>query len=274
MIQYADEHITIFQSALFQTTSTVIHVDGVVLIVDPTWLPGEIREIQAHVEAIRGKKECYLLFTHGDFDHILGYNAFPGATTIGSSEMRNHPKKEHKVKLIHEFDATYYITRDYEVEFPTLDIVIEQDAQRLAIGSTTLTFYKAPGHTFDGLFTVVDSLGLFLAGDYLSDFELPFIHDSAFAYERTLNKAAKIMNDHDVNMLVPGHGRYTVNRSEMAGRITMATDYLTRLRMAIIEKDEPAIQRLETEFAFLSPSTVESHKENVRMMRNELEAVQ
>ncbi|MCM3782036.1 MBL fold metallo-hydrolase [Neobacillus mesonae] len=270
MIQYTDEHVTIFQSALFQTTSTVINFDEFVLIVDPTCLPDEIREIQSHVEAFRGNKECYLLFTHGDYDHIIGYNAFPGAKTIGSLEMRNHPRKEHKVRLIHEFDATYYITWNYEIEFPKIDLVIEQDVQQVAIGSTTLTFFKAPGHTHDGLFTIVDSLGLFLAGDYLSDFELPFINHSAIAYEQTLNKAATIINDHDIKILVPGHGQHTVNYTEMISRVTTAFDYLTRLKTAIINKDERTITELEREFAFLSPSTVESHIENVRIMRSEL----
>lgn len=270
MIQYTDEHVTIFQSALFQTTSTVINFDEFVLIVDPTCLPDEIREIQSHVEAFRGNKECYLLFTHGDYDHIIGYNAFPGAKTIGSLEMRNHPRKEHKIRLIHEFDATYYITRNYEIEFPKIDLVIEQDVQQVAIGSTTLTFFKAPGHTHDGLFTIVDSLGLFLAGDYLSDFELPFINHSAIAYEQTLNKAATIINDHDIKILVPGHGQHTVNYTEMISRVTTAFDYLTRLKTAIINKDERTITELEREFAFLSPSTVESHIENVRIMRSEL----
>jgi len=270
MIQYTDEHVTIFQSALFQTTSTVIHLDEVVLIVDPNCLPDEIREIQAHVEAIRGNRECYLLFTHGDYDHIIGYNAFPGAKTIGSLEMRNHPRKEHKVGLIHEFDATYYITRDYEVEFPKIDLVIEQDAQQIAMGSTTLTFFKAPGHTCDGLFTIVDSLGLFLAGDYISDFKLPFINHSAVAYEQTLNKAATIINDHNIKMLVPGHGQHTVNHTEMVIRITTAFDYLTKLKTAILQKDERTITELEREFAFLSPSTVESHRENVRIIRSEI----
>lgn len=271
MILYTDQHITIFQSALFQTTSTVIQLDDFVLIVDPTCLPNEINEIQSHVKAIQGNKECYLLFTHGDFDHIIGYNAFPGAKTIGSLEMQNHPRKEHKVSLIHDFDSTYYISRNYEVEFPNIDLVIDHDGKQITIGSTTLTFYKAPGHTNDSLFTILDSLGLFLAGDYLSDFELPFINHSAIAYEQTLNKAKTIINNHNIKILVPGHGQHTVNISEMDRRITMAKDYLTSLKTAIISKDERLINEMEGKFAFLSASTVESHKENVRIIESELE---
>ncbi|TFE19594.1 MBL fold metallo-hydrolase [Cohnella luojiensis] len=269
MIQYTDGHVTIFQSALFQTTSTVIELDDFILIVDPACLPNEIRDIQSHVMSIKGNKQCYLLFTHGDYDHIIGYNAFPGAKTIGSLEMQNHPKKEHKVHLIREFDAAYYITREYEVEFPAIDIVIEQDAQQITIGSTTLTFYKAPGHTQDGLFTIVDAMGVFLAGDYLSDFELPFIYHSAKAYEQTLNKVKTILTDHPIRMLIPGHGQHTASPIEMVERITMALDYLERLKNAVISGDEMTINELEAEFRFLSPSTVDCHRENVRIMQRE-----
>lgn len=88
MIQYRTEHVTVFQSALFQTTSTVISLDEHIVIVDPNWLPHEVREIQSYVESIRGNKELYLLFTHGDFDHIIGYRAFPDAKTVGSIWLR------------------------------------------------------------------------------------------------------------------------------------------------------------------------------------------
>lgn len=269
MIQVSHGQITVFQSALFQTTSTVVALDEAILIVDPTWLPAEIREIQAHVDSIKGNKECYLLFTHGDYDHVIGYRAFPVAKTIGSLELQHHPQKERKVELIREFDANYYITRDYPIEFPHLDIVITHDGQQLTIGNTTLTFYKAPGHTEDGLFTVIDSLGAFVTGDYLSDFELPFIYHSAAAYERTMKKAAEILQNHDVRLLIPGHGQHTTSRSEMLQRIHLATDHLRRLKEAVIHGDEAAIEKLGQEHAFGSGFTKECHEENVRIIRRE-----
>ncbi|WP_134683761.1 MBL fold metallo-hydrolase [Brevibacillus migulae] len=269
MIQFSQGHITVYQSALFQTTSTVIALDEAILIVDPTWLPSEIREIQAHVDSIKGSRDCYLLFTHGDYDHVIGYQAFPGAKTIGSLELQRHPQKERKVNLIREFDANYYITRDYPIEFPQLDFVIAQDGQQLAIGNTSLTFYKAPGHSEDSLFTIIDSLGVFIAGDYLSDFELPFIYHSAAAYESTMQRAAEILQNHDIRLLIPGHGQHTTNRSEMFRRIHLATDHLRRLKEAVIHGDEAALEKLGEEHAFPSSFTKECHEENIRIMRRE-----
>ncbi|ARU60147.1 hydrolase glyoxylase [Tumebacillus avium] len=269
MILFSNEHLTVFQSALFQINSAVLAFDDFVLVVDPACLPHEIREIQSHVASIRGNKDLYVLFTHGDFDHIIGFNAFPDAKTIGSWEMLHHPKKEHKLKLIREFDATYYLTRDYEIEFPRLDLVIEKDAEQLTIGTTTLTFYKAPGHTADSLYTVIDSLGVFLTGDYLSDFELPFIYHSAVDYEQTIRKAQQILDNHPVQILIPGHGQTTDSRTDMTGRIATAFDYLDRLKQAVLSDDEATIRQLEGEFQFYSPMTVECHQENVNIIRRE-----
>lgn len=270
MIQYSNDVVTVFQSALFQTTSTVIQLEELILIVDPNWLPGEIEEIQAHVDAVRGDKACYLLFTHGDYDHIIGYKAFPDAKTIGSAGLSKHPKKEHKLKLIRDFDATYYVTRSYPVEFPKLDIVIEHDGQQVTIGSTTLTFYLAPGHTEDGLFTVIDTVGVLVAGDYLSDFELPFIYHSALAYEDTIRKAAEIVRDHLIQLLIPGHGQHTASHTEMERRVNMALGHLERMKQAILAGDGQALKELEQEHGFLSETTMECHKDNVRIMRQEL----
>lgn len=269
MIQYTNDRVTVFQSALFQTTTTVISLDEGIIVVDPNWLPGEIQEIQSFVQSIRGDKELYLLFTHGDFDHIIGYRAFPGSKTIGSYGLQHHPKKDYKLQLIHEFDATYYLKRDYPIEFPTLDIIITEEYQQVTLGSTTLHFYLAPGHSADGLFTVIDSIGVFVAGDYLSDFELPFIYDSAKAYKRTVELASRIIGEHRISLLIPGHGQATNDVAEMKRRVHLSADHLERLTQAVIANDEATLSALEKEHAFFSPTTQESHQENVRIIRRE-----
>ncbi|ANE47695.1 hydrolase glyoxylase [Paenibacillus swuensis] len=270
MISLVNNRVTLFQSSLFQTTSTVVELEVGILIVDPTWLPHEIHLIQQHVEKVRGNKPIYLLFTHGDYDHIIGYRAFPGAITIGSLLLHHHPRKEHKLNLIQEFDDTYYIKRNYEIAFPELDIVIHEDGQKFRIGEEQLTFYKAPGHTEDGLFTVVESLGILIAGDYLSDFELPFIYDSTIAYEETLHKARRILNQYEIQLLIPGHGKYTTERPEMERRVGVSLSYIERLREAVSSGDEVRLKALQEEHPFPSSTMEDNHKDNVRIVQRDL----
>jgi hydroxyacylglutathione hydrolase len=269
MIQFKNEYITVFQSALFQTTCTVVETKDFILVADPNWLPNEIEEIQRHVARIQGEKEIYLLFTHGDFDHIIGYQAFPGAKVIGSKGLQEHPNKEQKINLIHQFDNDNYIHRPYPVLFPEVNIVIEEDGQQLVLGDITFTFYLSPGHTHDGLFTVIEPLGIWIAGDYLSDFELPFIYHSAKAYEETLRKAERIVETHEVSVLVPGHGRTTTSQEEMKRRIEMSQEYLERLIAAVMKEDKEVLAALEKEMPFPSNFTKESHEENIAIIRKE-----
>ncbi len=269
MIQFQNEHITVYQSALYQTTCTVVETKDIVLVVDPNWLPHEIEEIEQHVTQIRGQRELYLLFTHGDFDHVIGYHAFPGAKVIGSKGIQEHPNKQQKVDMIHQFYNDYYIHQHYPIAFPEVDIVIEEDGQQLVLGDTTITFYLAPGHSQDGLFTVIEPLGAWIAGDYLSDFELPFIYDSAKAYEETLRKAERILEQYNVSVLVPGHGQSTQSQEEMKRRVQVSQSYLNRLIAAVVKEDKKEMAEMEKEMAFPSKFTKQCHAENITIITRE-----
>lgn len=269
MIQFQNEDVTVFQSAIFQTTSTVVQTKDLVLLVDPTWLPHEIEEIQKYVSQIRNGRKLYLLFTHGDFDHIIGYQAFPDAITIGSKGMDELSDKEEMLALIRDFDRKYYIERNYSILFPQLDIVIEREGKQVAIGETRLTFCLAPGHTQDGLFTIIEPLGIWIAGDYLSDFELPFLYHSSKEYLETLEKAREIMRKIKPSLLIPGHGKVTTDHDEMRRRIATSHLFLQRLIDAVLEENPSKLDQLGKEYSFPSSFTMESHKKNIEMIRRE-----
>lgn len=271
LIQFENEYLTVFQSSLYQTTSTVVQTKDLILVVDPTWLPHEITEIREHVESIKGDRPIYLLFTHADFDHIIGYMAFPEAKTIGSIVMKEHPQKEYVLDQIAEFDSKYYVQRDYLIQFPDLDIAIKHDGESITIGETTLSFYKAPGHTPDGLFTVIGSLGLFIAGDYLSNVEFPYIYHSSLAYEETMNKVERILKQHAIRYLIPGHGQITNNTQEMKSRMGKSLSYIKELRDAIIKDDQHKLDAMVDEYPF--PKSMKSfHEQNQSLIKEELKA--
>lgn len=272
MIQYKREQLTVFQSPLYQTTSTVVETSDLVLVVDPTWLPHEVETIRHYVEGIRQGRPLYLLFTHSDFDHIIGYGAFPDAVVIGSKEMEEHPEKEQILEMIQQFDSKYYLNRDYPILFPQLDIVVSYDEERVIVGDTKITFYKAPGHTPDGLFAIVEPLGLLIAGDYLSDIEFPFIFHSSEAYEDTLYKVESILNTYSINILVPGHGQTTDSIEEMKRRQREALDYIQTLRKAISEKKQELLDGMIEEFPFYK-GVKENHQHNQKLIQKELKAL-
>lgn len=241
MRQFENEQLTVFQSVLYQTTSAVIKTKQVLIVTDPNWLPNEIAEIKAYIESVIEDRKLYIIYTHSDYDHIIAAGAFPQAKTIASEAFINRANKKEVLEQIHQFDAQYYIEREYPIIYPDIDIVIKEDGQTLDLQDVTCTFYLSPGHTADGLFTVVEPFGILLAGDYLSDVEFPFIEDYD-AYVATIQKAQTIISNKKVEIVVPGHGTTTAHPSEIQNRIDQSLLYLNNLANGIA--DESALQKL------------------------------
>lgn len=270
MIHLVADQITVFQSVIQQTNSAVVASGASVLVSDPAWLPGEINEIAAYARKPMGKIPPRLLFTHGDFDHILGYGAFSGFNVIASKTLSDYAKKAEIIQEIREWDNKNYITRPHPLEYPLVDMPVPADGAEFPFGATRLRFFLAPGHTPDGIFTLVEEPGIFLAGDYLSDFELPIISHSYKEYLSTLRKAEQLIMEGRVRLLVPGHGKVTQDPSEMKRRLKVAFDYLTQLEDAIRRKDEVLLKCLSEQFAFPSAFTQACHETNVKTVRQEL----
>ncbi len=245
-ILYKSPRLCVFQSALFQTNATVVNTDDCIIVVDPNWLPDEIAAIKKHVKRC-GNKPIYLLFTHSDYDHIIGYGAFPEAMgVIASRAFVENSDKEKNLEQIRTFDDDYYIVRDYEIAYPQVTHVIEHDNQELFIGDTKFNFFLAPGHNPDGIFTIVDD-DIFIAGDYLCSVEFPYIYFSSSAYEESLNKAVSILNRKKIKIMICGHGDIVSPKNsknlniETLRRIHDARDYIDSVRASIKNYDKPFI---------------------------------
>jgi glyoxylase-like metal-dependent hydrolase (beta-lactamase superfamily II) len=234
-ILFDSPQVRVFQSALFQTNSTVVTTDDLVLVVDPNWLPLEIAEIRQFVETqSAGKKPVYLLFTHSDYDHIIGYHAFSdiAESVIASHNFVENTGKETTLQQIRDFDDEYYIERNYPIEYPSVSHVVSHDGQTLTVGSTELTFFNAVGHNPDGIFTVVNGQ-YWIAGDYLCGVEFPYIYHSSIDYEKTLHKTDKILQTFDIQLLVSGHGAPTTEKLAILQRQKDAFEYIDAVRESI-----------------------------------------
>lgn len=232
-IIYRDQNVTIFQSALFQTNSTVVQTDDVVLVVDPAWLPDEVLNIRQYVDSIKGQKEVFLIFTHSDYDHIIGYRAFNPDKVFMSKAMEDNPLKETSVEQALEFDEQYYIRRPYPIEYPIADFSVFRDGVQYKHGQTKMTFYLTPGHTADSMMVVIWQLGLCIAGDYLCDVEFPFIYHSSVEYEQTLEKLPAIHDRNWFTRLIPGHGSPSLSIDDWLHRRTESLAYIYALRESI-----------------------------------------
>ncbi len=268
-IIYRDPAVTVFQSALFQTNSTVVQTADMVLVVDPNWLPDEVLEIRQFVENVRAGRPVWLLFTHSDYDHVIGFGAFPGAKVICSRAMLQNPAKAEILQQIHQFDHDYYVNRPYPVIFPEkADFEVFRDATLFKLGGTKMTFYLAPGHTADGIVCVIWHLGLCIAGDYLSNIEFPFIYHSSFEYEKTLEKFAKIHDKTWFVRLVPGHGDLSPSIQDWLERRNDGLAYIYAMRESIRTGKAFDIDFLLKKYPFPLLQR-KFHEKNVELMQRE-----
>lgn len=229
MIRYQEKDFTLFESQLYQTTSIVIHTDDCIVIVDPNLLPIEVEEIRQFVNGIKDNRPIYLLFTHSHWDHIIGYGVFPEATVIARDVFKDREDKENILQQLKDFDVKHYISRDYPIIYPHVDIVVYKEGQVLEFGHTSLTFYKADGHCDDGLFIVVEPLGLWIAGDYFSDVENPSIQSNE-AFVETLEKTKSILENHDIRFLITGHGQMADSKEEILKRKLESLKYIEEMK--------------------------------------------
>jgi glyoxylase-like metal-dependent hydrolase (beta-lactamase superfamily II) len=268
MIQFKNKHFSVFESALFRTNSVVVETEDLILVADPGWLPHEVAAIRHHVDAIKNGRPVYLLFTHSDYDHILGFGAFPNAYTIASQSFMDNPKKEEQLRTIQKFDQEYYIRRPYKMCYPRVDIAVDGKTEFITIGDTRLSFWQAPGHNADGIFTLIEPLGLWLAGDYLSNEEFPFIYHGAGDYLKTLDTAEKIIKERQPKYLIPGHGDVSIDTSEMFVRLQQSRDYILQLRDAISKGERFPEEQLWERYDF-RVGQEEFHRKNVDLIREE-----
>ncbi len=282
MIQFKNECVTVFESSLFRTTSSIILTPDMLLLTDPNWLPGELQAIRQWVDFFNKRhKPLFLLFTHSDYDHIIGYRAFPEAKVIAAEDFEKNEEKAQATRQALDWDDEYYIRRNYPIEYPKVDIPIREDGQTLRLGNTLLTFYLAPGHSKDGIFVIVESHwqtgclpverspAVWIAGDYLSNIEFPYIYYNSLAYEHTLAKADRILEKHDVRLLITGHGDVALHKIEIKKRQQESLDYIRSLRKSL-EKGLPyPSEKLWERYSFRRSMEV-FHEENIQLLRSEL----
>ncbi|MDG0808308.1 MBL fold metallo-hydrolase [Cohnella rhizosphaerae] len=271
MLRIADGAVAVFESDLYRTTSTVVVTDKHVVVADPCWLPREVEEIRAHVEQVRGDRQVVLLFTHSDYDHIIGWGAFPGAAVVASGSFARSPdaERERNLDQIRDFDDQYYLKRNYGIAYPVVDHPMDGDGAALQLGGARLVCYQAPGHNADGMMTVVEPHGILILGDYLSDAEFPFIYEDSISYEQTLRKFDTIALRHDIKLFVPGHGSPSTGLAHMRARRDADLRYIRELRRLVAAGDEEGLARLVADAPF-PRNQRKCHEENVNQIRREL----
>ncbi|MCB0660312.1 MAG: MBL fold metallo-hydrolase [Saprospiraceae bacterium] len=216
----------IFQSELYQTNCSVLVYDECKIVIDPNWLPSEVKNIRTFVDQTHDNTPIFCIYTHADYDHIIGSYLFDDAIGIASQQCVSRGKSSVPQSDIQDFYNTFYINIPTAVDFPKIDIIIKNSEQTLLLEGVQMQFYFLPGHTIDSISVYFPEEEILILGDYLSDIECPWIDNNFELYRMSLMEIEKIILNHPLKCIVPGHGRKMTHQSEALWRIERDLQYL------------------------------------------------
>lgn len=210
------EGVLVTTSRIDTTSSTIVIDDGTALLVDPAWVPSELEAI-ADVLDGRSLTVTAGFSTHAHHDHLLWHPRF-GEPPRWASRRTAELAVSERPGLLDQMGPGW--PEDVQALFAQVEAV-EGDRLPEPWAQAELVVHDghAPGHTAVWL----PERGVLLAGDMLSDVELPlpFWPDDLPAYLAALDLLAPYVER--ATVLVPGHGHPT---TEPQGRLDADRRYL------------------------------------------------
>jgi len=192
----------VITSRIWQTTCTAIRSGDEAMLIDSPYFPDELDALPALLDQA-GFAITALLATHADYDHLLGRAAFPGlALGVGEStaiRLRGEPGVAQRE--LRDADHEHYVDRPAPLSLGSYESLPVPGF--VGVGEEELELHPAEGHTADGTAVFARWAGLLCVGDYLSDVEIPMVHDVE-EYRSTLARLAPLVEAAET--IVPGHG--------------------------------------------------------------------
>jgi hydroxyacylglutathione hydrolase len=245
IVDNPDLRVGVTTSRRESTTSTVVVAGSTALLVDPAWDPDELRWIATDLAAA-GITVGAGFATHAHHDHVLWHPGFGDAPRWASAVVCQTASSE-RMQLV----------ADLGPGFPAelADLVgrlrpLGEPVLAWSAGAAEVTLVShdahAPGHTA----LWVPAARVLIAGDMLSDVELPLLEQSSPA-EYVAGLAALRPYVDQAQAIIPGHGSPAIGAAA-AGRWAADRRYLD----ALARRMAPDDNRLAL------PGMAEAHRQN------------
>jgi glyoxylase-like metal-dependent hydrolase (beta-lactamase superfamily II) len=263
------------RSRCYEMNSLWATRDGHVLLVDPGVLPSELDDLAAETQRVTTDFDrVSLAFTHPHWDHVLGLPWFPGAETFAHSGFGDVLERdearigrdaaealaEHGERLPHPFHAFEPLLK-------------ARGTTSVRLGPFDLVTYDTPGHDPNHLALWLPDAGVLVAGDLLSDLEIPWLDGPPWVYRASLKQLHWLYEQEDVRVTVPGHGPIAHGRLTAYRRLLRDMDYLVILEERARDARRRGLTLAETQTELATMDYVgrdaayamnEVHADNVR----------
>jgi glyoxylase-like metal-dependent hydrolase (beta-lactamase superfamily II) len=223
-----DNDLIVFISRAWQTTCTAVRGGDEGFLIDSVVYPDELAALPGVLEQASFPVSG-LLTTHGDWDHLLGRQAFPEAS-LGCSEgtaKRLEAEPGAPQRALRAFDEEHYV--DGRIPLALAGVQSLPVPGLLSLGSEEIQLHPAPGHTGDGTAYWLAWLRVLACGDYLSPVEIPMLSPSGSLddYAATLERLRPLVAQ--AATVIPGHGA-PISGAEASGLLEQDARYLQALR--------------------------------------------
>jgi glyoxylase-like metal-dependent hydrolase (beta-lactamase superfamily II) len=143
----------------------------------------------------------------------------------------------------------------------------------------SLVLREAPGHCDSQITVHLPAQRLLLAGDMLSDIEIPWLDREPGTYQRTLRAFLPPTERGEIETLVPGHGAIARGAEAVRERIRRDLGYLEALELAVGQARTAGLTLGEGQARLAvvehpardAPGMTDVHRENVRIAWEQME---
>jgi len=213
-------------SAVYTTTSTVVvGADGSCLVIDPAVTAPEVDGLAAAI-ADRGWAPVAVWSTHAHWDHVLD-----GPRLAHLPRWADGATGTDRETLAAERDADGELARAGEAPAPIAAPATGYPRRSpgvLAWPGRTVHVLTHSAHAHPHTALLVADVGVLVAGDMLSDVEIPLLDLSSDDPVGDYRAALDLLESADARVVVPGHGR-AGGADELRRRLAADRAYLWAL---------------------------------------------
>ena len=197
-----------------------------VVVVDALGSPILAQKLIAEIKKITNQKVVAVIVSHYHADHIYGLQEFKriGAKIYAQGEGRNYLSSETAKQrlIVSQRDFAPWVNAN--TNLISADVWIDQKL-KLSIGGVDFFISRVgPAHAPEDLMVYVPSEKVLFAGDLVFRGRIPFVGNAdSKGWLKGLDEIEKF----NPNIVIPGHGNYSVKPSE---DIAFTRNYLKYLR--------------------------------------------